>query len=239
MKPAFMRVKDEVRLIGNWSGASNPDLLPESVDRLSLDTTVGWNPKGGIGFLTAFSKLKILHIQCLQKLDLLPVVKLKNLRVLHLELYPKIRYDLDFRSLSDLNSLNLYWNHGFEGLQGLAKLEQLIIKEIYQVKDLDLSGLSALKTLHLVGGRGVRSVTLAKVCALESLLLAGLPNLEVIKGFCAGNSVRKLNLSSVGKVPTSFWKQFSTLDRVECSPKERITEKSFGSPPKSFLCWPK
>lgn len=232
-------VGGEVRLEGAWSKNCLLDDMAKSVKRLSLNTRQGWVPKAGLGFLAAFQELKTLHVVCFQKLNLTPVLQLEGLKALELELYPKFSYPLDFRKIPNLERLSVHWNQSFEGLQGLAKLEHLVIKEIYRVKDLDLSGLTALKTLHLVGGRGVRSLTLARVCALESLVLAGLPNLEAIEGFCAGNSVKKLNLSSVGKVPVSFWKQFSALDRVESTAKDSITEESFGAPPKSFLCWPK
>jgi hypothetical protein len=234
----FNCVRDDVRLLGSWNEKGASGLEPESVERLTLNSRLGWEPRGGLEFIKAFSNAKILRIVCFQKLDLAPILQLTELRMLDLELYPNFKYPFDFHQMSNLESLSVHWNQGFQGIQGMKSIRRLIIKEIYGVKVLDLSGLKQLKTLQLIGGRGVRSLAMAGSCALESLRLEGLPNLQAIEGFCAGHTVRELNLSSVSRVPASFWKQFAVLERVESTMKEPITEKSFACPPKTFLRWP-
>jgi hypothetical protein len=237
MAATYVCERGEVRLIGDWADKLAPKLPPQPVERLSLNARHGWQTTGDIRFVLAFKDVRAMRIVCFEKLDLSPLAELNNLKELHLQLYPKIRHPFDFSTLPQLESLSIYWNHGFKSLQGLRNANRLVIKEIYGIKDLDLSGLENLKNLDIVTGRGVRSLSLAGVCALESLVLVGVPNLAMIRGFCAGESVKKLNLSKISKVPPVFWKQFTALECVETTMKERISESSFGRSPKSFVRW--
>jgi hypothetical protein len=228
----------EIRLKGDWTRAARNDIPREGIDRLCLNPMFGWRTSGDLSFLSLLDPVRHLRIYWLNKIDLYPLTTLTDLRELQLHLYAKLKIPFDFGDLPSLRSLNFWWNRGFTGLQRMPHIERLSVYQVFGASELDFSGLTTLRSLEVVTGRGVKSIRLNGIRHLEELTLIGLSNLQQVRGFESGSSVRSLRIEGLKKVDLSFLRKFMSLETVTTRARDPFEKSSFGRPPKNLVKFP-
>lgn len=182
---------------GNWSTEVEDYVRKNKVEGLYLNRARGWTGND-YGFLSGLEWLKLVSIHSGQKIDLVSVSRLTDLR--RLSVTSSGGAPLDFSGLRKLERCFLNWWTGARSIFECESLESLSIDKLPAKESNGFAQLKNLRDLTIYSQSMKSLESIAHLENLQKLELNRFRNLESLDGIENLKSLRSLNINECSRL---------------------------------------
>jgi hypothetical protein len=220
------RFGPRVTVTGRWSEKLIPWMRSKGVTELELNRSLGCEIADSYAFLHELPFLTGLRIVGQSPKDFSPILSLRDLRALEIEVTEKPRR-LDLGHLDKLEILVIDWFSGAEGLFECERLRDLSIDGYAgSLGSLPFGKLLSLQDLRLAGGGLAEINSFAELRQLRRLQLLDLKQLGSLQGIQDLCSLQRLRIDGCTRInsiePVRNLSQLEFLWMVDCGTIESL-----------------
>jgi hypothetical protein len=220
------RFGPRVTLTGPWSEKLIPWMRSKGVTELELNRSLGCEIEDGYSFLQELPFLTGLRLvgQCPK--DFSPILSIRGLRALEIELTEKPK-GLELGRLDKLEILVIDWFSGAESLFECGRLRELSIDGYPgSLGSLPFGKLVGLQDLRLAGGGLTEIGSFAELSELRRLQLLDLKHLQSLRGIEGVCALQRLRIDGCTRInsiePVRNLSQLEFLWMVDCGDVESL-----------------